>query len=161
MFDLGIHLIDLLLWLFGDLEVTRYGDDALGGVESNAQVEMCLASSTTGNIRISRTCERPNKLKIIGSQGWAQADIYQADHLLVKMNNSRPVLQRSKSPQTFVRALADQLADFLDAIEQKRTPLTTVDDAVRSISVIERCYNQTRALPLPEEAPLPGEIRWA
>src|SRR5512143_581759 len=43
LFDSGSHSIDMLLWLMGDVNNVTYCDDALGGVESNARLELQFA----------------------------------------------------------------------------------------------------------------------
>ena len=37
--DIGIHVLDLLLWWFGDIASVEYRDDAAGGVEADAGTE--------------------------------------------------------------------------------------------------------------------------
>ena len=38
MFDAGIHVLDLVVWMFGDIDQIQYQDDSYGGVESNGVI---------------------------------------------------------------------------------------------------------------------------
>ena len=38
LFDFGPHILDLMLWWFGDYERVEYYDDAAGGIEANCEL---------------------------------------------------------------------------------------------------------------------------
>ena len=42
LFDSGVHFVDRVVWLFGDLAQIEYEDDAFGGFESNARLRGVL-----------------------------------------------------------------------------------------------------------------------
>src|SRR5579872_287973 len=42
--DFGVHVLDLLLWWLGDWTAVDYRDDAVGGVESDCEMELTLGS---------------------------------------------------------------------------------------------------------------------
>ncbi len=54
LIDLGVHVLDLLLWWFGDPKTHFYEDDAMGGVEANCNVILEFKNGTRGNVRLSR-----------------------------------------------------------------------------------------------------------
>lgn len=160
MFDLGIHLLDLFLWLGGEAAGLRYADDAIGGVESNAAAEITFASGAVGQIHISRTCERPNLFSIEGERGMAQAGVYIPGRVMIKIGSqkSRKTLQTS---QGLVDALAAQLEDFVQAIQNDRAPLVDASQGLASIHLVEDGYKQARQRGLPSKAPIPGVVRWS
>ncbi|HEX3556956.1 MAG TPA: Gfo/Idh/MocA family oxidoreductase [Thermoanaerobaculia bacterium] len=57
--DLGVHVLDLLLWWLGDWADVEYRDDAQGGLESDCELLLACRSGETGAVRgtveISRT----------------------------------------------------------------------------------------------------------
>jgi predicted dehydrogenase len=161
MFDLGIHLLDLFLWLGGPISTLRYADDAIGGVESNAEAHLTFENGASGHIKLSRTCERSNRLRIQGSEGWAEASIYVPDSCKVFSNKTGKVTSfKPNMPQNLTRTLAAQLADFVQAIRNDSSPQVTAADGMRAIEAVEIGYQQSKARGLPKVAPLPGVVRW-
>jgi len=160
--DLGVHLLDLFTWLLGPITGLRYADDAIGGVESNAEAFIDFASGAHGRFRLSRTCERPNRLVVVGSQGQAEASVYVPGELTVHLHGTRrPTHLRASPGQTLISALAGQLTDFQQAIVEDRAPRTAGLDGLAAVQLVEQCYRQARGRSLPKEAPIPGVVRWS
>lgn len=159
--DLGLHLLDLAVWLLGPTSVIRYGDDALGGLESNAEIRLAFANGASGRIRLSRTCERTNHLAIMGTHGWAQADVYTPDRVVVQERNAaHPQTRRAVQGQSHIPAFDSQLANFARAITLDQAPAVSVLDGLTALQLVEECFRKTVDRPLPQTVPFPGEIRW-
>lgn len=159
----GVHILDTLQWLLGEARVEDYRDDALGGVESNARLSLRFADGAIGEVWVTRTCEAGNFLRLESTDGWAEAPLYDHNRLTFEARRSKagrtmgPVTIVAPFPQDYVSLMAAQLADFAASICQGRPPRATGDEAVRTISWIERAYALKAGRPLPEQAPLPGE----
>ena len=69
MADTGTHVLDLLLWWFGDVASFEYWDDAAGGVEADAVMHLEMASGVTGRVEMSRTRDLRNSCIIRGDCG--------------------------------------------------------------------------------------------
>jgi predicted dehydrogenase len=55
LLDMGSHLLDLILWFLEDYPVTiSYKDDNFGGVEADAELEMCFERDLKVTVKISR-----------------------------------------------------------------------------------------------------------
>ena len=67
--DIGTHVLDLLLWWFGDVAGFEYWDDAAGGVEADAVMHLEMASGVTGRVELSRTRDLRNSCVIRGERG--------------------------------------------------------------------------------------------
>ncbi|HWA86991.1 MAG TPA: Gfo/Idh/MocA family oxidoreductase, partial [Opitutus sp.] len=52
LFDLGLHTLDLLGWWFGVPGELRYADDAMGGLEANAFVELAFDDGARGRVHL-------------------------------------------------------------------------------------------------------------
>lgn len=160
--DLGVHLLDLFAWLLGPIAGLRYADDAIGGVESNAEAFVDFAGGAQGRFRLSRTCERPNRLVVVGRQGRAEAGVYVPGELTVHLHGARrPTQLRARPRQPLVSALAAQLEDFRQAIREDRAPRAAGPDGQIAVQLVEACYRQARGRPLPTLAPIPGAVRWS
>src|SRR5439155_530709 len=68
--DLGAHLLDLMLWWFGDPTSLEYFDDAMGGLEINSVARFEFANGSRGRVQLSRDWELPNKYVIRCEKGW-------------------------------------------------------------------------------------------
>lgn len=162
MFDLGLHVLDLFVWLLGPITKLHYGDDAIGGMESNASVILEFESGTEGRIDISRTGKRSNQLAVVGWKGKIQADVYIFDRLSFWEGDGRKGrLIKSPQAQSLVSVLSDQLKDFVLAILDDGEPRTPGIDGMKVVELVENCYEQARNRPQPKSAPLPGIVRWS
>ena len=137
LIDLGSHVLDqLLLWFGGGLEVTRYEDNAYGGVECDCRVELGGEGVPAGTVELSRTRELGSRIQIECELGTIEA----------------PLARDAESPEAdggYGDAFAAQLQNFLAAIEGKHPPAATAEDGVRVLELIETCYVHRRPLPEP------------
>ena len=46
--DIGVHVLDLLLWWLGDYDSFEYYDDSMGGVEADCELHLKLKSGAPG-----------------------------------------------------------------------------------------------------------------
>ncbi len=161
-FDLGIHLLDLFTWFGGSIDKLDYADDAIGGIESNSEAQLSFTNGAQGKFRLSRTCERPNRFLVQGTQGWAQAKVYTFDQLHVKLDGMKKTqLIKPAQPQNLVDALALQLREFTKVIHSEPSEiLANAQDGLVAVRWVEEGYRQARNRPLPLLAPIPGEILW-
>jgi predicted dehydrogenase len=164
LFDSGSHSVDLILWLMGDVRGVTYYDDALGGVESNARLELQFADGATGLFCLSRTRGYTNTLRVTGACGWAQVGVGEINKITVCLpgglgRRSEPVtLAGSAHIKTMQDAFVDQLRDAIDSARHGRPPCVSGLDGVRALELIRRCYSQKGARPMPERLPLPGGV---
>ncbi len=54
LLDIGVHVLDLLLWWLDEPATLRYKDDAMGGQEANCRLELNYADGVQGEVRLSR-----------------------------------------------------------------------------------------------------------
>jgi predicted dehydrogenase len=119
--DLGPHVLDQLrLWL-GELEIVAYQDDAHGGVEADAVVEV-HAGEATGTIELSRTRELGSRVTIECEGGTIEAP----------------------SQDDYASALESQLREFLDG-----RPVANGVDGLRLAELVDECYARREPLSEP------------
>jgi len=161
----GIHVLDTLLWLLGDAGVESYADDALGGVESNAELRLHFACGAQGSVRVSRTAELANRLELVGELGRASCALYDGARLELDLPQGKagaalgPVTLAAARPQDGAAIAAEQLADFARAVVEGRGPRAGGTDGLRAVALAERCYAVRGQRALPDRAPLPGVVR--
>jgi len=151
----GIHWIDLLLWLAGEVRVVTGHCRTLARdieVEDTGYAILQLSSGALGMIE-STTCAYPglpSRIEIHGEKG----SICLEDDKIVRweIEGQRMDLKRTESEE---RGYADpkaistrghilQIEDFVDAILKDRPPAVDLFEARRSVACIEAIYESSR-----------------
>ncbi len=157
LIDLGSHVLDLLLWWFGDVTALEYKDDSLGGVETDCWLSLVLQGPdgpVEGTITMSRLRKLCNKARIVGDRFTIECEI--DNPVTVRFwpsssNDGDPVfgLDSTMPRQTLDDAYAEQLRAFAQAIAANCNPVVPGEWALGSVALIDRCYRQRRPLELP------------
>jgi len=154
--DMGAHTLDSLLWWLGDVAALEYEDDAYGGIEADARLELTLVSGARGRVELSRTRNLRNTTILRGERGTVEIGTEQGNRNQL-VASPATLLESTYAgargdclPRLHVRDLfVRQIRDWLQAIEGSREPLVTAASAARGIELIERCYASRRLWELP------------
>ena len=154
VFDTGVHLIDRVLWLFGGrLDDITYEDDSYGGVESNAVLCGNLpigGQAVPCRFTLSWTHLLNNSIRVVGAHGVLEAKQKEPGLLHFHQPLAGQLLETlipCPGPATdFFRV---EIADFIEAVRQRREPFATATSALAALQVIERAYAVRRPLPQP------------
>lgn len=167
LFDIGIHVLDLLAWWFDAVAVEAYRDDAYGGVEAECEIELELGSRVPAVVELSRTRHLANVVRVVGERGTLTAEtgfggrvrLQLGDRVLHGRAGAEPAAGAGvEAPRTHenVRELfLEQLEDFAGAVRDRRHPLVSARSARRAVGVAEECRGMRQQLDLPWVAP-PG-----
>lgn len=155
----GIHSLDFLFWLGAEPVHSTYIDDSLGGLESNAEVNMVCKNGLEILFRVSRTSELANIIRIECERGQIEIGLYDMDTFIVTESGVSRKVVVSATKDDFSILAKEQLKDFLAAVNEARLPMCPGEDGMRAVSFIEHCYLQKRKKPLPAKVPVPG-FRW-
>ena len=158
LFEAGIHVVDLVVWLFGALQDIEFEDDSYGGVESNAVIHGTLqidGRPVPCQIGASWTHDLDNGVRLVGSKGEAQVMFPLRNELIVRQPVGNEQLDM-RIPQGDMRVpfessdpYAAQLEDFAVAIRTRRPPITPVASTVLPLEIIEAAYARRRPMPQP------------
>jgi predicted dehydrogenase len=158
LIDLGSHVLDLLLWWFGDVASLEYKDDSLGGVETECWLSLALhgpAGSVEGTVTLSRLRKLTNKARIVGDRFTIECDIDNpvAVRFWPTSSDSEDLvfgLDFDSLPrQTLDDAYAEQLRAFARVITTGGNPVIPGESVLGSVAVIDRCYRERQPLELP------------
>jgi predicted dehydrogenase len=145
--DAGVHVLDTMLYLLGNLEVTGYADDSYGGVEAEAEVKLALGNGAVGLIELSRTRNLRNKTRIEGDLCVLELDLVARRVVLHREDSTMEVeWERGRFGHDIFAA---QLADWVDAIRYRRAPMVGGVQGRESISLLEACRARRTLLRLP------------
>jgi predicted dehydrogenase len=143
--DLGIHLIDLAIWLAGEAPLSvRYDGHAADGweVETDAEVALEFSGGARALLASSFTHSLEPALTVRGQDGWASAPLYRPGELGFFSHRAR-ICERGGVQRIILSdtTMYDrQIEHFCDAILTGK-PFTVRPDEVRAaVAVVERCY---------------------
>ena len=81
LLDIGVHVLDLLLWWLDEPEAVRYEDDAMGGQEANCSIELTYRNGARGEVRLSRDWQTRNEYVFYFERGVVRYKVNEAQHL--------------------------------------------------------------------------------
>jgi predicted dehydrogenase len=155
LFDSGVHLLDRVLWLFGDLDEIAYEDDSFGGFESNARLSGVLrigGRPVPARMEFSWSHRLRRSIRVVGERGTLEAFTSDPRTLTLHRTLRRgPVEMQIRCAERWdarshYRA---QLADFIGAVCERREPFVTAESALRALAVIEAAYARRTSMPQP------------
>jgi predicted dehydrogenase len=150
LMDLGVHLIDVALWLVDrDATVERYdATDVLSwGVEADAEITLRFTGGAQAELACSFTHGLNRTLRVRGSRGWAETSV---DGLpTVTFFGRRSRICRDNGAQSLMVPEADpyerQVDHFASSIIAERPFLVDLDQVVTGLRLIQQCYGVAQA----------------
>lgn len=163
--DIGTHVLDLLLWWFGEPESFDYEDDAIGGIEANARLRLRFGNGVTGLLRLSRDTAIPNGTRIRFERGSVWFQGASAESVVVQLDGCSHVLRSGlhKAPafaagvgtgfgqpaRTYSQSFMEQILNLCRAIRGEESLIVPGAAAARGMDLIERCYAARRRMLMP------------
>jgi predicted dehydrogenase len=144
VFDLMIHDLDVVLSLVkADVEsIEAVGVPVLTGRVDIANVRLRFANGCIANLTASRISrDRVRKIRFFQPAAYLSVD-YAAQKIelwrLVKGAGPMPSIEGGEVPVTNEEPLKRELADFVDAVVSKRTPLVDGHQGRRALALAQR-----------------------
>jgi len=149
----GSHFLDRMIYLFGDVEVIGHCDDSRGGVEANSETWFAATvrgRSLQGRVRLSKTHQLGNRLRIVGEHGVLEVAEGQtrsvthipADGAFRHEITALRAPPAGKEPNYFQL----QLEDFVRAILTGAPPMVDGEQGSKSVALAECCYRAATPL---------------
>ena len=171
LMDIGSHALDLVIRWFGAPEQVIYQDDALGGIEANARIELRFAGGLTGEVRLSRDCELENCYYLKGSRAWVRWPVNETHHLQMGMRESKQALEVKLANVEFINEMIQlrhagedfetifvrQIRNVVGAMHNTEQLRVSGEQGLASLELIERCYRHRTMMPMPWL----GDLEWA
>jgi predicted dehydrogenase len=145
LIDFGVHMLDLLGWWLGPLEVESYRDDAEGGVETECELRLRSASGADVLVELTRLRDMRDTTIVRGSRATVEIGIFEPALLRLTplggagaLSGDVPDLEFERAPirTVFVR----QLIDFVQAVRTGSPPAVSLADGRRAVELVERAY---------------------
>lgn len=149
LIDTGPHILDLLLWWFGpEVRVVEYRDDALGGVEADAFLQLAFGDASI-DVELSRLRSLPNRFTIEGSDACAEFATVSlnAGYSIVDRNDRVIKRGRLEAPwRRWESLFSAQLSEFARSVTGTDGSVTGVDDGRWTVARVTEAYARRRPL---------------
>ena len=161
LLDAGVHVLDVLDGGLGEPATLGYQDDAQGGLEANARLQLTYVPRADGHEPVRGTVllsrdwktsdtwtlefERATVLWRTGQAARVEIRPAGAPHALVsQLTTDTP--DGPRPADSYAQAFTRQILDVIEAVEQRRAPRVTGAAALGSLRLIERCYRERTPL---------------
>jgi predicted dehydrogenase len=156
LWDIGSHVVDLLIWWLGVPRELACRDDAMGGTATNCLLELEWPDGCTGEVRLSREYDLPHGLLVeVPSGVLACRDVAEADVLRAPHEAAAPGFEQripgSYAPagRTFLDCFDLQLQNVLGAVRGVASPWVPANDVLEGVGALEAAEVGSRLLESP------------
>lgn len=152
--EIGIHTLDLLTWCLGTASVLNYRDDAMGGVEANAFLELSFPEGVRGTVHLSRDWQTAESYIFTFERGLIRWKPDEANQLTLQLSNASAALAATllhpiattdpNSPATPLhsreQSIVAELQNVISAISGRKPLAIPATAAMQPLALIEECY---------------------
>lgn len=163
LLDIGVHLLDLIIWWFGNPEEIVYEDDAMGGIEVNCRIQCKFMQGFAGEVRLSRDWPLANKYLIEGTKGWLTWNVNDAANKIeMGFKDSSFVLDAQihdasfSEPFTagiashnFQQSFISQILNLIASMKGQEFLKIPATEAIKSLRIMEFCYQNRKLISMP------------
>ena len=160
LLDIGVHLLDLLLWWLGEPLNFNYADDAADGLEANCLLRADFPGEVRVTARLSRDWKTANTYRFRFARATVHCRVNASNALELTLDDlpmtfaaelrdplrpddPAPTAALESNPQAFI----SQLVDVCTAVREGRAPAIPGAEAARAVTWIEACYSRRTRLP--------------
>jgi predicted dehydrogenase len=150
LIDTGAHVMDQVIWWFGEPESFEYYDDSDGGVEAEALVNLRWASGLEGLVELTRTRPVSNMVTLHTDKAKVQLPTVGEELRVSGAKYASPKLGRPPFPAASSQVFFDrQLVEFERLLRGEPAVMASGEEGARSVELMERCYASRRRLDHP------------
>ena len=144
--DMGPHMLDILIWWFGDYRTVEYWDDACGGVDANCKMNLVFKNGVAGKAQFSRMRTLKNQIKIVFENGILEVPISYSGKAKMLLNHSdiavnlHSTIKTSQIKANWPNFMKMELRNFANSVMGKEKYEVDAQEASISVRLIEECY---------------------
>lgn len=162
-YDIGVYVVDQMLWWLGEPLSFVYEDDAMGGVEANCLLEVTYPKGISGTVRLSRDWQTRNRYEFVFDHARVSFHGGHANHLQVSFEGvpfalDGELTQLAESPsgrsvelptRTNAQSFTEQLRNVIAAMRGEQALRVPGEEGIRSLRFIADCYAQRTLMDMP------------
>jgi nucleoside-diphosphate-sugar epimerase/predicted dehydrogenase len=167
LIDLGSHVLDQLLYVFGgEVELREYYDDARGGIEAECEARLCFyhrGQPVAGRVALSSVRNLRNTVRIECERAVLEVPITERYHVSILPRGlgledplrggpraySLQAGWTDESETAWYEAFRAEIDDWLGAIWTGARPQLSGESVLPCVRLIEQCYEQRQPLEEP------------
>ena len=163
LFDVGIHVLDLLSWWIGEPAQLRYADDAMGGLEANAFIHLNFPGGAQGRVHLSRDWKTAQQYRIVFERGIVTWNISEGNRLTVQLAGAPAALHGTlvtsamEPPDTAepvplpgnAQCFMLQIRNVIGAIEGRESLSVPGEEGLLAMRLVEQCYSHRSLIEQP------------
>jgi predicted dehydrogenase len=150
LMDIGVHLLDLLIWWFESEPILlEYKDDNLGGLEAFSRIKLKFDNKVEGTVKISRLSQLRNNYRIKCEKGTIEYKPFDIAKYFIYdfvKEGHRKTVKAAKRRFNFTDAMKAMLEDFCVAIRENHDPIVTGQEGKKVIKLIEEYYQNRKRI---------------
>jgi predicted dehydrogenase len=154
--DMGVHILDLLIWWFGYPVEFQYEDDAMGGLEANCVLNLRFENGIEGRVRLSRDTNVFNLYKMEAERGTITWQGGTPNKVAIDLPQGEWTLEADltsdttpwKSPN-YQESFARQLLSIIENLRDGTPVRVPASEGILSLRLIEECYAKRQLMRLP------------
>ena len=156
LWDIGSHVVDLLVWWLGVPHELACRDDAMGGSATNCLLELAWPDGCSAEVRLSREYELPRGLVVERPAGGLSCrDVAEGDVLRGSEEAAAPGFEQripgadDPAGRTFQDCFELQLQNVLAAVRGAAPLWVPAEEVVESVGALARAETGSRLLEAP------------
>jgi predicted dehydrogenase len=158
--DMGVHMIDLLVWWLGTPAHIDYEDDAMGGVEANCRCTLHYKEFTVTG-RLSRDWDLPNRYFIDCVHGWISWTVTEPESLHFGFHDAAGAAIEGRLYESamefgcpapgpgsinFEQCFVAQIQNVIQALRGTAPLIAPAAAGVESMRIIDQCYRDRKLM---------------
>lgn len=159
--DVGHDVLDLLAWCLGPGTVKRYVDDAMGGAEANAFVELAFTEGATATVQLTREWHSEQLYTFVFERGIVRWQSRHPAALTLHLASAPAALHGTlgaplsplagfrEPPQVAEDPRLEALSHVLGALARRERLRLSGAEALPALAFIDACYARRDALAQP------------
>ncbi len=157
LLDVGVHVLDIVQWWFGEPDRVACEDDAMGGLEANCRVGLGYGGFS-GEVWLSRDTALSNRCLVQCEKGWIAWTPLQSNEFEMQFEGAEKTLRVSVAGGAdFYGAFVNQLRNVRAAVLGEAKVFIPPEEGLKSLRLIERCYRERTFMDMPWLTPAENE----
>jgi predicted dehydrogenase len=143
LWDIGSHVVDLLIWWLGAPREVACADDAMGGTATNCKLELEWPDGCTAHVQLSREYDLAGGLVVERPSGvLACRDVAEANVLRASQEAATPEFEQripgaaAPAGRTFLDCFEVQLQNVLAAVRAAAPLWVPTEDVVEAVGAL-------------------------
>ncbi len=154
LLDLGVHLLDSLLWVMSleEASVAEYFDDGESGMEAEAKAYLTIRlADNRGTVpclfEVSRLRRLRNCIHVLGEKASLLIPLSSTDTPRLREDGeSRPAFPQSMPPRSETDCFSEQIKAFVRRVRGFEANCATGENQIHVLKIIESCYSVRKPL---------------